>query len=452
MDFVICLPSSLSCCIIGQWIEVNDIARLDSAFCVKKLRPAFLGLLSSTECVIETNMQSSSQFVLTWLLDRQVKVEHFCISRNANVKLGIQYVAMFGRHVSKIVRVAGPGDYIFAADLLGIGIIEQLCEYGHLIDVECDNISVHTLNELLVCNPFLRRLCFSASRKNQNDILTDALMPNLSDLKPYAHVKIVMHLILLCPNLKSLDLHGFRTDLSDADFLTIAKQCRHLKAFAARRVNCSASAHMEMSKICCEIEILSLSGTMITDEAIECIAVNLKQLRQLDISKCTKLTKASLHSIVTHCASTLKLLWLGNKRNIASDAIIHLKSSLPFLFVHCLSVTYEDTIVPSAYDCAVCTVLRMYDLPFSSMIPIITQCKLLHVLSLFPTGGVSESTISETGLTAIINNCPHLHTIIVYDYEIATMRKLLKSVGRSITVIMAGGKENMLANLIEFPL
>jgi len=452
MDFVICLPSSLSCCIINQWIEVNDLARLDSAFCVKKLRPAFLGLLSSAECVIETKMQSSSQFVLTWLLDRQVKVEQFRISRNADVKLGIQYVAMFGRHVSKIVREAGPDDYIFTADLLGIGIMEQLCEFSNLIDVECDNISVHTLNELLVCNPSLRRLCFSAFFEIHDDILTDALMPNLSDLKPYAHGKIAMHVISLCPNLKSLDLHGFRTDLTDANLFTIAKQCPHLKAFAARRVDCSASAYIEMSKICCEIETLSLSGTMITDEVVESIAVNLKHLRRLDISKCSKLTNASLNSIATHCASTITLLWLGDERNITSDAIMHLKIRLPVLFVHCLAVTYEDAIVPSASDCAVCTVLRMYDLPFSSMIPIIIQCKLLHVLSLFPTGGVSENTINETGLTAIINNCPHLHTIIVYDYEIAAMRKLLSNVGSSITVIMAGGKENMLANLIEFPL
>lgn len=86
------------------------------------------------------------------------------------------------------------------------------------------------------------------------------------------------------------------------------------------------------------------------------------------------------------------------------------------------------------------------------MLPIITQCKLLHVLSAFPTGGLSKTTIDLAVLTEILNSCPHLHTIVVYRHEVSAMKKMLSSLGSGVSVIMIGGKENMLANLIEFPL
>lgn len=238
----------------------------------------------------------------------------------------------------------------------------------------------------------------------------------------------------------------------DADLLIIARQCRHLKSFALRGLRCSVYAYLEISKLCCEIETMSLSDMSLTDEVVESMAVNLHSLIRLDISHCKELTNASLHSLATHRASSLKLLWLSGNKHITSDAIIHLKSSLPRLFVHFLAVFFEDVRVPFLNNCAVCTVLRMFDMPFNSMLPIITQCVLLQVLSLFPTGGISENTIDMVGLAAIINSCPHLHTIIVYGYEVAAMKRMLISLGSSISVIMIGGKENTLANLIEFPL
>ena len=99
MNFVVCLPSNLSCNIINLWIDLKVVARLDAAFCVQELRPTLLDLLSSTKCVIESETDFSSDS----LLKRRIKVTYFLIPRSAIEKPGIQYMEKLGSRVSTIV-------------------------------------------------------------------------------------------------------------------------------------------------------------------------------------------------------------------------------------------------------------------------------------------------------------------------------------------------------------
>ena len=449
MNYVVCLPSSLSCDIINVWIELNDISRLDTAFCIKKLRSTFLGLLSSTECVIETDMCCSSRKALSWLMKRKVKVKSFFISRRMDVELGIQYVAMFGPRVTTIVREGGPGYYDDVADLHGIEIIEQICNYGNLVCVECFDLPVALLRQLLTCNRFLRRLCFSISRKYHDVISIEALTPNLIDLRPLANSMVVMHLISLCPNLKILDLRGYRTHLTDADLLIIARQCRHLKSLALRGLDCSAHAYTELSKLCSGIEILSLVSLNITDEVIGSVAVNLKHLRRLNLQSCKHLTNLSLNHLAAHCASTLELLWLCRNAGITSEAVIEFKGKIPSPCVQYHETAIEETRVPSIYDCTVCTVLTLF---LIRMLSIVKQCKTLQVLGIFPSGGITEKSVDAAVISEIVKSSLHLHTIVVYVHEIPVVKKVLNSIGSDVRVIRNDCKENEVASLIVFPL
>ena len=128
------------------------------------------------------------------------------------------------------------------------------------------------------------------SREKQESISTSALLPFMTDLRPVANSNIVMHVISLCPNLNILDLCGYRTQYTDADLSTIARQCCHLKSLAMRGLDCSAHAFTELSKLYSEIEILSLVSLNRTDEVIGRIAVNLKHLRRLNLQYCKNIT------------------------------------------------------------------------------------------------------------------------------------------------------------------
>jgi len=104
MNFIVCLPSCLSCSIFNVWIVWRDIAHLDCALCEKKSRPAFLCLLSSAECVVETQINHSNSRFLQWLLSRQIKLQCFLIFEHTEEELEAQYVRKYGSFISTIVR------------------------------------------------------------------------------------------------------------------------------------------------------------------------------------------------------------------------------------------------------------------------------------------------------------------------------------------------------------
>lgn len=135
MNFVICLPSSLPCCIINQWIDLKDVARLDTAFCVQELRPILIDLFSSAECVIESETDSSSYSLLSWLLKRRIKVAYFFIPRYADERLRMQYVKELGSRVTTIVSEQSRNYYDVSADIPGTEVIRLACVYGNLICV-----------------------------------------------------------------------------------------------------------------------------------------------------------------------------------------------------------------------------------------------------------------------------------------------------------------------------
>ena len=448
MNFFVCLPSSVSCCIINQWIQLADVARLDSAFCVRRLRSTLLDLFSSTECVIDSEINASNRRLLTWLLKRKIKVERFYIFGTVDVKLGSQYMKLLGSRVTTIIRERGCGDNDAAAN-----IIQNACVYGNLTYVEFYCIPVSLLNAILSSSPFLKKLHFHTLPKDHEYITSSILLHLLTDFRPLANPNIVMQIISLCPNLRILDLHGIGRNFMDADIVTVAQQCRHLKSLSMSGLGCSPHGYIELSKLCSEIEILSLCYSwMISDEVIDSVAIHLKQLWRLNLKSCRALTNVSLDTLAIHCTSTLVLLWLSGNDGITGDAITQLKNKTPALHVHSLAVKSANDLVPSVNDYAVCTVLRIFHIPFNSLLPIITQCKLLQVLGIFPYGGVSEHYLDLAVLSKIISSCPHLHIIVVDAEDVGFMKNVLNAVGSTIAVIRNDCKESEVACLSVFPL
>ena len=144
MNLITFLPSCLSCGIFNEWIELKDVARMDSAFCAQDARPTFLSLLMSKECIVGSKTNSPSCIFVAWLLKRAVKVRYFCISVHLDDALGIQYMQTFGSLVTRIVHEARFYSQ-FKTPGSGIEIIRQAFSYGHLVFLRCYDISVQFL-------------------------------------------------------------------------------------------------------------------------------------------------------------------------------------------------------------------------------------------------------------------------------------------------------------------
>eukprot|EP01032_Pedospumella_encystans_P009573 gene9573-11256_t len=109
-----------------------------------------------------------------------------------------------------------------------------------------------------------------------------------------------------------------------------------------------------MTTCCTGIVNLDLSFTAVTDEVIESVAVNLKQLCRLNLQDCMQLTNTSLQSLAKHRASTLEVLWLCDSAHITSDAVVSLKNAVPGLYVHwqlTLDSTESIRMTPTDYAC-----------------------------------------------------------------------------------------------------
>eukprot|EP01032_Pedospumella_encystans_P009574 gene9574-11257_t len=304
MELITSIPSCLSCGIFNQWIELKDLARLDSALCVKSLRPVFLNLLSSAECIVETQMKISSDRFLSWLLKRIVKVRYFYIPRNVDEELGVQYIEKHGSSVTRMVREM---DYSQRgkSKYFGLTIIQQALNHGNLAYLECNDLSVASLDEILSHCQSLRELHvgLSLEDKNAQTVNQHALLPSVSDLYVYGNENIALSIISLCPNLRKL---SFAARITDANVAKIAEKCRHLQYL--RLCGMNPAAFTALTTVCTDIVNLDLSFATVTDDTVRSLAENLKHLRRLNLQYCHELTNASLHSLALHRAATLEIL------------------------------------------------------------------------------------------------------------------------------------------------
>ena len=404
MDLITSIPSCLSCGIFNQWIELKDLARLDSALCVKSLRPDFLNLLSSAECIVETQRKISSGRFLSWLLKRIVKVRYFYIPRNVDEELGVQYMKKHGSFVTRIVRER---DYSQGgkSKYFGLTIIQQGLNHGNLAYLECSDLSAASLDEILSHCQSVRGLHVGLSfeARSAHMVNQHALLPSVSDLCVYGNENIALSVISLCPNLRKL---SFAACLTDANVAKIAEKCRYLQYL--RLCGMNPAALTALTTVCTDIVNLDLSLTMVKDATVKNVAENLKHLRRFNIQHCALLTNVSLQNLALHRAATLKALWLCQNIHITSDAVLILKNAIPALDLH-----YQLTLDPAKVkpaDFSVCTEL-VFHRSMQDLLPITAQFKALKALCFF-YGPCPTAEVNGTTMVELVCSLPSLHTIV----------------------------------------
>ena len=477
MELITSIPSCLSCRIFNQWIELKDLARLDSALCVKSLRPDFLNLLSSAECIVETQRKISSGRFLSWLLKRIVKVRYFYIPRNVDEELGVQYMKKHGSFVTRMVREMDYAQGGKSKDF-GLKIVDQGLKHENLAYLECNDLSVVSMDEILSHCQSVRELNvgLSLEDKNAQTVTHHTPLSSVSDLYVSGNENIALSVISLCPNLRKL---SFVAGLTDANAAKIAEKCRRLKFLRLCGMNPAAFA--ALTTVCTDIVNLDLSCATVTDDTMRSVAENLKHLRRLNLQYCHELTNASLHNLAFYRVATLEVLWLCGNFHITSEAVLVLKSKLPILYVHYQYTLDPQTVKPS--DFAVCTELEFNGsmLDFLSIAAQFTAVAVLCFFDRHPTGVITETmtkimlslphvhtvltnkrdvpavsffdrhptgVITET-MTKIMLSLPHVHTVLTNKRDVPAVKSALNSVGRKITVTCDSACLDV--NLHDFP-
>lgn len=75
------IPNDVLWSILGEWISSYDVNVLDSSYCNRKLRSAFLSLISSLQFYLHSGSISTNSSAWGWLQRRSIPCSHFVVQR-----------------------------------------------------------------------------------------------------------------------------------------------------------------------------------------------------------------------------------------------------------------------------------------------------------------------------------------------------------------------------------
>mmetsp|Transcript_25130 Transcript_25130/g.24061 ORF Transcript_25130/g.24061 Transcript_25130/m.24061 type:complete len:279 (-) Transcript_25130:419-1255(-) len=262
------VPKEILRQIFCEYLTVEDISSLDVAICETKKRQNFVLFIGSMACIWSGNMEENfNDKKISWLRSRNMKIRDLrCDSVTFDVALKI---AGFGVYLEWLHI-----DNRDLSDMSVIKIVEDCPNLKH-IGMSSGNITDLSMNRIADCCRHTKSL----------------IVPMCYNITYSSMIRIAER----CPNMEVFDLSDCE-DITDIGMVRIAECCNiHLLEMRASRItDISAIRIAEFSP---NIEILNiLRSRDITDASIMRIAECCPNLRQI-VMPCPKITDASVIQI-----------------------------------------------------------------------------------------------------------------------------------------------------------
>lgn len=296
LDIIISLPTSLSCSVLRDWLSLKSVAALDSAYCSYSKREFIAHLFESKEYFVREKV-TFYEVCNVW--DGLPKVGRKLRSVAFMDELSEAQGSMVAKHCSNLTHVdfyyqdcnqnCAPTMWIILKENSSI---EQLyLPFGWYDQVISD---AESLPRKRISLPKLRALAMRGNTFGHEQII-DAL--NTSN------------------NFVRLDL--FRSEMSASTIIQISHRCPKLISVGLVAAAICDNDLAQLTASCPHIIHLNIAGfektsstVGLTDAGILAMVQNLKGLQSLDITDNPNLTDASLVHIYSHCANTLRTLFL----------------------------------------------------------------------------------------------------------------------------------------------
>jgi hypothetical protein len=358
------LSSDVVAVVLSSWIDMQALAKLDSALCASKQRAQFLGILGVTSFVADAMWTCSStsqeRYVqhVEWLMKRRLKVRRWIVSREASVCCSPDLVRFCaGPHVRSLRLLnftSAKTARVFSTLVVACSGVQRLelqdCAGWEAVST-LSALAQQSLKELILdcCTSrgWVSRARFANLRKLHVRYLTGMedvpsvisllnAAPNLTDFQLWS--------ASVCPinntSLRILSNHAAALEIlvldsphqeySSAAVVSLAERCTNLKTL---RLMCGYgvddAAVEAFARHCSRLEGLQLWGPF-SSESLTAVALHCgARLRYLalDMEYCEP---DGLTAIAQHC-SLLEELQLYNGGILTRKPIIQLVSSLPRL-------------------------------------------------------------------------------------------------------------------------
>jgi hypothetical protein len=277
------LPVDVLAMVFSAWIDIKSLGRLDSAACLRVLRPQLMRTFASSafmqQAMFTPRNEEGVINHLQWLIKRAVKVREWQITCELDLSIATSLVnAIGGLHVQR-VRFRGMSRTVLETVLCAMfGNINNICE---LMIEESRRPVQHTTQP------------FGAFTSGLHELLLH-----------WCYFADFSGFLEQCTNLRMLSFDACY-DLDDACIERIAASCPKLEGLHLRQRDSSADltdqALYSLAKHCSNsLLYLSLEDLQyVGDSGLQVVAQSCSNLQQLQLYDCESITEQGLIGAVS---------------------------------------------------------------------------------------------------------------------------------------------------------
>ena len=340
------IPTVVAKTVLAEWLELDSLARLDSAYCNKGYREDILKMLKSLRHTFDVgesiNPSVGSTDLLKWLMKKELKVSNAKFSPDTPFEVFHPFIKYSGLCLQSV-------------ELFGIACDEVMYHLTSILAECCPNlISINAVccafpldswnNALKKCTKLTRLMidCM-APVAPEVSIFYGVSLPHLQTIALSGDGltdDITLAIVKTSPNIRTLSLVG-TTSLSDLGIVAIATECPNLRAFGLTNVVLLDQGTVDaVVEACPHIVHLNLGyNTCLSDNAVLYAARHL-HLQSLCLDDSMLLTNDLLLDMKEFVGPTLTTLYLNNCPGFEPYSIVDLVRSCPLL--HTLSIGGDD--------------------------------------------------------------------------------------------------------------
>jgi len=410
MNLILRLPAEISCDLVGKWLYLEDITRLDTAFCNAELRTVFhREILHSSHCILA---DAPRKFVynnadpMHWFVRKGIRSEVMPLSRRTEISKLLSYVREFG----SVVR---------SARFENMPIVpHEIAPLSQLAMEHCPNLTSIVWSNCDVSDPLITLLQASSQLTSLSLQFCDAKIPltgipathhlQLASLDMACEKDVETMVLNMCVHKSIQKLRLFHFDTQDWSKFT------NLRSLQINVGPHNQQHALQLFQNCPQLANLDIAESTLTDELLTKIITHLCNLRTLNIENAYGLTDRGLMEIAARLKDTLEALYALSTSGITSIGVNRVLDECPKL--HTISFTAFLDIDYSLMSRIGTFIMSRPD-SVSVYASIVHHCRNVHSLHVaFPTDEATSAANIE-GFITLACELPSLRSLFVVEFS-----------------------------------
>lgn len=335
IDLILSLPYELVAEILTEWLKIEHVAHLDSAYCVWKVRHHFLKMLCWRRRRTFTLTRSRSIF-MQWMISRNIPASRIVFTSTLSMA-GTNETDQHSIIQSQTVVLHGLQKKDALEILVVIAYHLKNISTFRVINCEVD-MSFRTILERNTCLTDLTLYrCSSLTRLD----LKGVTCPNLRSLVlVYSPVdnETFQSMCQLASNAVS-----FRTDCTLRHWGGISTHFNRLRSLQLGSISMIPQLHLDFSRTFSSVTNFDLDGGGFSDALLTAVFRHCGCIRTLSLSNTPRsVTNVSLKVLASYHALSLQVLYIKRCRCLTSMDLTHLLQACRSL--HTISIHVDEHV------------------------------------------------------------------------------------------------------------